>query len=84
MLWGLEHGADGHLSVPGQTGAIGVQFPLVILVTSVYDDHFDTFGTLVGGLIRLIPDTTNTATNCEWVSTLASIHCGCRKAELSN
>ena len=37
MLWGLEHGADGHLSVPGQAGAIGIQFQLVILVTPGYD-----------------------------------------------
>ena len=63
MLRGLEHGADGHLSVPGQAGGIGVQFPLVILVTSVYDGYFGTFGTLVSGLIRIIPYGTNTATN---------------------
>ena len=64
MLRGLEHGADGHLSVPGQAGAIGIQFPHVILVTPGYDGRFGTFATLVGGLIRLMPYDTNTSTNC--------------------
>ena len=67
MLRGLEHGADGHLSVPGQAGVVGVQISLGILDSLVYDGQFGTLAMLVGCFIRLFPHGTNTAANCEVV-----------------
>ena len=64
MLLGQEHGADGHVSVPGRAGVVAEHFPLDILVKLVYGGHFGTFDTFVGCIIRLMVHAINTAANC--------------------